>query len=109
MKCSLAHQPECVSSPVLEVEVAKLILDQDVAGAEVHVTLLKDIAEDLLLCGLGVFVSVEVFDWVTLDYLPYELSWLPRLCLDAVSALISDWVPSCFVNLCDVIDRIGFM
>ena len=109
MKWSFTHQPECVSSPVLEVEVAKLILDQDVAGAEVHVALLKDIAENPLFCGLGVFVPVKVLDWVTLDYLPYELSWLPRLCLDAVSALISDWVPSCFVNLCDVVDRVGFM
>ena len=99
MKWSINHQPECVSSPILEVEVAKLILDQDVTRAEVHVALLKDIAEDLLFCGLGVFVSVEVFDWVTLHYLPYEFSWLPRFCLDAVSALISDWVPSCFVNL----------
>ena len=109
MKWSINHQPECVSSPILEVEVAKLILDQDVAGAEVHVTLLKDIAENLLFSGLGVLVPIEVLDWVTLDYLPYELTWLPRLCLDAVSALISDWVPSSFVNLCDVVGRIEFM
>ena len=64
MKWSFTYKPECVSSPVLEVEVAKLILDQDVAGAEVHVTLLKDIAENLLFSGLGVFVPIEILDWV---------------------------------------------
>ena len=93
-------QPEGIPSPVFEVKVAKLILDQDVTGAEVHVALLKHIAEDLLLSGLGVFVSIEVLDGITLDNLPNQLTRFARLCLDAVPTLVSDGVTCCFVNLC---------
>ena len=75
-KKEFISEPEGVSVSVLEVEVAELVLDEDVAGAEVEVALGEDVGQDLLLGRLLVLVALKVLDGVAAHDLADELSGL---------------------------------
>ena len=77
----LALPAEGVADAVDEVEVAVLVVAQQVAGAPEGVALLEDVAQDLLLGGLGRGVALEAAaaDLRVIDDVPQPLPHFARL------------------------------